>query len=516
MDRLAHGRFPKDLADHLGPSLSRQPAIVRIRFLPMRVVIPGPELNEGSLSKAWTQAFSKALFTALAYPTGAGPFEVFRSDSVAAFVASAIRDLLAGSAAGKFQYAEFEEIFRSGNDQAALTLLCRWPHLTTSILLELAGSNAVDRLLGRFDDLALEQIFAVLGRHENAEAAPLSVAELIASAQLARTHLPDKLSVLRSRRYALRLFVEARRRGDPGWLPRRLFHSLLAVTILLQEGTLTGASLSQGSAHFGDTQHQESAGAKRLPAIVKSVLDQIRREMQLRPEAPPLVRLNALLIELRIDLKIPSPSEAAQRARWIASRWCGLFFLSTTLDGLGWVDAWRRLNHFQTGGVSFLLAGLALATTEQFDPAPNSLESGVALFSGYTDQPDLAHLRRAFEDHGRDVRLDVLRAALSPEVSHEEIDEAAGSWAATLDRLKQHLLRAFASRIRGFRQASGPSIVRTFIQRSGRIRVEPERIAVAVEPSPFQVALHIAGLDGPVESLSWLGGRRLEFEIGEL
>ncbi len=74
VDRLARGRFARNLGEHLGPSLARHPAIVRIRRLPLRVIIPASELNEDALSLAWQQAFAKALFTALACPTGAGPY----------------------------------------------------------------------------------------------------------------------------------------------------------------------------------------------------------------------------------------------------------------------------------------------------------------------------------------------------------------------------------------------------------------------------------------------------------
>src|SRR5277367_3440249 len=85
VDRLARGRFARDLGEHLGRSLARQPAIIRIRRLPMRVVVPASELNEDALSLIWRQEFGKALFTALAYPAGAGPIEVFRADSIAGF-----------------------------------------------------------------------------------------------------------------------------------------------------------------------------------------------------------------------------------------------------------------------------------------------------------------------------------------------------------------------------------------------------------------------------------------------
>lgn len=495
VDRLAHQRLAADLNAHLGPSLSRQPAIVRIRYLPVRVIIPGPELNEDSLSKAWTQAFSKALFTALAYPTGMGPVEVFRADSVAAFVAGAIRDLLQGTARGKWQYAEFEQIFRSGNSQAAFALLCRWPRLTVSILIELAQSNTLDALLAHFDDLALEQIFTVLAQAQDAEPPSLSIADVLTVARLTLAQLPEKFYSLRGRRFALKLFVQTRRNGEPAGSPRSLFHSLLALTTLLEEGV------------FFSVDANNEAVLKRLPASVTSLLHRIWYEMQVNTKAPQLVRLNDLLHELRSNLNVAEPSVTTQEAQWISSDWCGLFFLPGTLEGLGWVAGWRRLGLVGRGG-SFLLAGLAMAVTQGFDPTPRPLDPAVALFAGYWDEPDLSQLRRAFEEQSRATRVEVLRTAFPG----AENDDSAESWTSVFERLKEHLLHTFASRIRGFRQATTANIVRMFIQQPGRIRVAPDRVVVQIEPSPFHIALHIAGMDSPVAP-SWLGGRRLEVEI---
>jgi len=498
VDLFARGRFGKDLAGHLGPSLSRQPAIVRIRLLPLRVIIPASELNEDSLSSAWTQAFSKALFTALAYPTGAGPFEVFRADSVASFVASAIRDLLEGTASTQWQYAEFEHIFRLGSTPAALELLSQWPWESVAILTELAKGRVLERLLARFDELALERLFTVLARPEHAEPPPLSIADLMAAAKLVLRHAPEKFSALRTRGYALRLYVEARRIGESVRSPRAVFHSLLALAILLSEDV-----------SFLSPAASDEPGSKRLPPAVPAVLEVVARQMQARPHAPGLVQLNQVLSDLRIELKVPLPPAAASKPRWISSDWCGLFFLAGTLDRLGWTAAWNQLSHFHSGGISCLLAGLAMSIVGKFEPEPRALDDGIALFSGYTDPPDLAHLRRVFQEYSRDARLEVLGAASSEE-------DAAVNWAATFDQLAETLLHSFASRIRGFRQATRQSIVRTFIAIPGRVRIEPDRIVVVPEPSPFHVALRIAGLDAPIEGVSWLRGRRLEFELGNL
>jgi hypothetical protein len=515
VDRLARGRFAHDLGGHLGPSLARQPAIIRIRRLALRVIIPVSELNEDALSLKWRQEFGKALFTALAYPPATGPFEVFRAESVASFIASAIHDLLDGTAPTQWQYAEFESFFRQGSVQGALSLICEWPHQTLAVLMELSRRRVLDRVLARFDDLAVERLFALLAP---AATEPLTIADVVKAARLVLAQLPDKANAIRSRQYALSLFVRAQTAPEPFRSPRTLFHALTAIAVLLNEEV------------FWPGVPRDELWTKRLPPPVTALLEAMAESFRRRPSADAAIEspgtapahgetssrhfaeLRQLVANLRTELKIPFPAESRPEVRWISTDWCGLFFLTGTLARLGWVRAWNQLSEFQTGGVSCLIAGLALAVLEKFDPDVAALDPGLALFAGYLADPDLAHLRRVFHDFPRDTRLNVLRAALP----HDRVDDAADNWAAAFDLLAANLLQNFGSRIRGFRQASRHGIVRTFLARPGRIRIEPERLVVFPAPNPFHVALHIAGIDDPVPQAPWLGGRRLEFELGDL
>lgn len=518
VERMARGRFARDLGEHLGPSLARQPAIVRIRRLRLRVIIPASQLNEDSLSLAWKQAFGKALFTALAYPTGAGPFEVFRAESLASFLASAICDLLDGTAATKWQYAEFEAIFRRGGAQAALALICEWPRHSMGVLMELAEHGVLDHLLARFDDLAMERLFTLLSSPSDTEPPPLSVPDLIAAAKLALAHPPEKPAALRSRAYALSLFVEACKGGRPPRSPRALFHALLALAVLLSEEL------------FWPGIQRSELWAQRLPPSVTAILEVMGRSihgemnwpfsadgrssppMPGGAASPQIAELDRILASLRAKLNVPPPSNAPAEARWITSDWCGMFFLIGSLARLGWTSEWRKLPEFQMGGVACLVAGTALAVTGKFEADVRSLDPGIALFAGYVSEPDIAHLRRVFQEFPREARLSVLRAALPDEAE----DDPAETWELTFERLADALLRDFASQIRGFRQATRQGIVRSFIARRGRIRIDPQRILVSPGPSPFNVALHVSGMDAPIEAGSWLGRRRVEFELGDL
>jgi hypothetical protein len=612
VDRLARGRFARDLGAHLGPSLGRQPAIVRIRRLTMRVILPASELNEDALSLKWRQEFGRALFTALAYPTGAGPFEVFRAESAASFVASAIQDLLDGTAPTKWQYAEFEKFFLRGSTQAALGLICEWPQQTMAVLIELAERGVLGRLLARFDDLAMERLFTALARAPDTESETLSVADLIAAARLALEHPPEKAVALRSRAYALSLLAEAHRPRQPLPSPRIVFHALVTLAVLLNEEVFWagiphdepwaqrlpanvtailesitrdvreqmqctfgydvsnpmlhtyGTKIPDGPQTPGGTaspqlgelnqllsglrtelkapiqptfsvetpRSRRTEGEKISPQLAElyQLLSSLRTELKVpiqptfsveapggrRTEgekiSPQLAELGRLLSALRTELKIPLQSPRPSEVRWISSEWCGLFFLSSILKRLGWIAVWGQLTDFQVGGVGCLVAGLALAISEKFDPAVPPLDQGIALFAGYFNDPDLAHMRRVFQEFPRETRLRVLRAALL----HEVVDDAAESWRGTFERLSDTVLREFTSRIRGFRQATRQSIVRNFIARPGRIRIEPGRLVVCPASNPFNVALHISGIDDPLDPPVWLGGRRIEFELGDL
>jgi hypothetical protein len=232
--------------------------------------------------------------------------------------------------------------------------------------------------------------------------------------------------------------------------------------------------------------------------------------MQSEAQSPGLVQLNRLLEELLVALDLPAPA-VHPPVRWVSSECCGLFFLTSTLERLGWVEAWSQLTDFRRG-ISCLLAGLALAIVGKFETAPRPLDAGLALFAGYFDEPDLAHLRQVFQEPAPELRREVLRSALPS----AQVDDAAGNWSATFERLAETLLRSFASYVRGFLQATPQSVVSSFVLRPGRIRIEREAVVVAPDPNPFHVALHLSGMDAPVESVSSLGGRSLQFEMRDL
>ena len=81
-----------------------------------------------------------------------------------------------------------------------------------------------------------------------------------------------------------------------------------------------------------------------------------------------------------------------------------------------------------------------------------------------------------------------------------------------IDSLATHLIREFTGRIRGFGRSSRSFVVKNFLALPGRIRVEETRLSIDFASSPLNAVIHLSRLDDPVEQVSWLAGRRIEFE----
>jgi len=162
-------------------------------------------------------------------------------------------------------------------------------------------------------------------------------------------------------------------------------------------------------------------------------------------------------------------SAAAEAAPWIFSEVAGVLLLLPWAQWLGWAKRDR-----------FELAAIAqhAAKVDAVDPA-------IALFSGCIGDFDHAGYARYLETADR----------------------------SEIERQTLELVDAFRARIRGFRKSPLDAIVRQFIRKPGRFRVDDRSITIVLDPAPFHVALQISSLDEPMASLSWLGGRSLAFVL---
>jgi len=164
------------------------------------------------------------------------------------------------------------------------------------------------------------------------------------------------------------------------------------------------------------------------------------------------------------------------------------------------------------GGPRFfqiLLAGIGSAVLDRIATEIEALDPAAVLFAGIEREPDMTGLRHSLASIDANGRRQLI-ARLLPDL---DSDPVAIDWATTFDALAAKLIGEFGSLVRGFRQAPRPAIVRQFLRTPGRVQVSERVVSVLLESSPYHVALHISGMDDPLPSVSWMGGRRLEFRL---
>jgi hypothetical protein len=155
------------------------------------------------------------------------------------------------------------------------------------------------------------------------------------------------------------------------------------------------------------------------------------------------------------------------------------------------------------------MAGIGLAVLDPTSLGFQSLDPAVALFAGMELEPDLVGMRHLLAATDCANRRELL-AQLLPDAA---VCTAADDWPAAFDLLAEKLIGEFTLLVPGFRRASREAIVRQFLHKPGRVRIGEQVISVVLAPSPFHVALRIARMDDPVQSVSWMDNRRLEFRL---
>ena len=513
-DRVARQRLARELTELVGPAISSRDQIVRIRRLNVNLTLTAREFDEETLAAAWARALAKSLFEALAHGGSSGSFQLVRASSMAVFRATFLRDLLAGRAGGRWEYAEFDELLRLPVTEAALALLFSDPPNIVITLSALDGSPALERLVAQLDDLALERLFvAVVATGVASAVASLAPADLLwAAAQvLAASRL--NAFALDSRRQALWIFV--RTKGGEGRTPRAIFHTLLALACLLECPEILH--------HLDDTEapawpeNVERRTGRRLPPSVSAVLLELRRVMgssRTTGATPPnkLAGLLPLLDRLRPLVPTAAPQAFGGQSPWLEVESAGLLLLTAIVIRLGWAEFRDDTFLSRFGGPRFfqiLMAGIGSAVLDPTSLEFHSLDPAAALFAGFEREPGLAGMRHSLATIDSAHRGQLL-ARLMPDAA---IVTAAKDWPATLDALAEKLIGEFTSRIPGFRQASREAIVRQFLRKPGRVQMTEHLVSVLLASSPFHVALRISGMDDPVPSVSWMGNRQLEFRL---
>jgi hypothetical protein len=254
------------------------------------------------------------------------------------------------------------------------------------------------------------------------------------------------------------------------------------------------------------------AGAARRLAEMPAWCEAVRQELAqaLAPIAPrntvaasasqlaPALSANVALMLDQLRAVTPSAAKAKPGVveQWLQSDCAGLLLLCDTVRRLGW-DRLRRDPGFGARAFQALLAGAGMCLLGRWEPG-EPVDPVAALFAGCLEEVDRHGLAQVFAE------TPLAAFPLFPD---------ATSWPAALEAAADALAAAFGARIRGFRRAVRQSIVRHFLRAPGRVLIEKTALRVVLEPSPWAVALHVSGVDDPVESADWLDGRRVLFVL---
>ena len=263
----------------------------------------------------------------------------------------------------------------------------------------------------------------------------------------------------------------------------------------------------------------EHRTGRRLPPPVSTLLLVLASQGQVSRLGEtvgdlPLVRLLEALDRLRPLVPTAEPAPDRARLPWLDIDSASLLLLAGVVRRLGWDDLRRDPLLRPWGGPRFLqvlLAGIGTAVLGGRATEAEDLEPAAVLFAGMEREPNLPGLRHALDSVDADGRRRICQRLLPSPI--DDATALAVDWTTLLDALAARLIGEFAARVRGFREAPRPAVVRQFLRTPGRVQVGKDVVSVLLAPSPYHVALHISGMDDPLSSVSWMGGRRLEFHL---
>ncbi len=493
VEDAARGPLASELDGHLGPSLDRLPAVVRLKHLRVQLRVPSRNLNTMTLAAAWANAFTHAIHRALAHPPGDGAVSSRRYHSEAAYKAAMLHHVATRGIEPGWEFPELKGARSPLPSQAALDILLDDLPLAGDILAELDRQHWLDLLLALWDERLLERIIEAITTGDLARP-ELSLDQFIElGLSAAQPDMVHSRWPIGTRRQAIRLWVRTHRRRPlrSTWHALRLLERLLempALLLLRDTGPLAGAipfpgwceAIILGGGGRSDARHRAAGGEAALPGLF-AVLEALR----------PLTPSSASPL---------SPRGAPATQAWVVSDNAGILLMLPIVSQL---DLTRYIHHPQFlrfGGqraFSFLLAGLGMSLLTRSGPF-GAVEPAVALFAGMLGDSDLAGMRHFYSTADAGLVADFVRAE---------------TWDEALDRGATEMAAAFAARVRGFRKASRDDVVKQFMRTGGRVLVEDERLLVVLDPTPWSVALHLSGMDDPMGPLEWLGRRRAEFVL---
>jgi hypothetical protein len=469
LDRIAREALPDALAAAVAQRLGPRDGVIRIDRIELDLMLSREMFESSALPRLWADRIGSALATALARSEGAN---IVHFASHAEFAAAYLEHRFGVAGHPPFAFDDFAPLSHVTPEAAAVELLAARPDILAA-LARRGGGRGDPAWLARH--LGTEPSARILDR-----AGPSAAAAGAAALALVRrliAHAPPGWRALPGAAAALALLLGglAEPAPDEGAALAALVplaravaavaHLASAVPELLE---LIEAEDSAGALEFlalSPAQRRETGFArslfagragKRVAAAVHAGLG-TRRGAEPEPSTPGGRRAK------RRDAA-PQPK--------LDSPFAGFALLLPTLRGLA-------IDTLLSPGQARALIIAALDPPDRMAPHAEALAD---LLLPLPIEPELPLWPRA--------------------APGDPASAGVEAWAA-------RLLDAFAHRLPGLRGSSGLYLRRQFLQVSGTLELEPERLTVRLMRPPLAIVLTIAGMTGEQGPLPWRRERGL-------
>ena len=495
--RLAREVMPAAASRRLAGRLPRRPAVCLIRRLTVRLRLQARQLTETAIADAWAEAFCAALLTAMNQPPSGS---LVALDSVEEWLAAVAEAVLEGRRLSEWPFDQFTAL--DGMDVAdSIRIIVRestadWP----AVLQILARRGSLGRLVAALGTSGCRDVFEAIA--DRTDGRPVAtIADLIT---IGRGLLADPVLGAASRSesmaaVAIRWIAAAADGGRvPPFSPRDLRAAVEALVWMANAPT-------------NSFDHQVAHDALRYGADAPSVMALVRSLCG--PAAGDSHDTPARMALQQVLTLIADPSRAA--VPYIETHdtaMAGLLFLVPVVDRLGWPEQVRRSAlgaRYGSRALTYVLAGAGTALAGELPSTVTRFDPAVPIFSGWLRAADPAALRELCRDEDGATREELIETLCGG----RDLGEASTTWDGTFIRLGSRLLREFATRLRGLARSSDRFLVERTVAVPGTVTVGERVIVANLRPQPLWPALHVSGADTPVDRVTWIDGRRLEFRL---
>ena len=452
LDRIIAERVAEALDAVAGDYGGEDGPVWRLRRLDLRLWLNTARLDDGMIARSFAATLARAIARNIA---DAGPGEVRRYPTRAAYLAAWVRDVIRGRAGGRWEYAEFDHLDDIRPGAAVAHMLSGEAHLILPVLQAL-DANEVERAVAAFSAADV----AILWRALTGE-------EAMAPPRLRMAGVDRLLTPGRNR--------PAAESGPNG-------RARTALRWLLQLATGSGAPPPPAAAGLALQMSYMKALVAARPGLAAV----------LAGEDPDLAT------------HLAAAADAGEPARaWLRAAWQdrpsrpALKALAAALDPalVAAEPAAAALRHSPFAGAALLI------------PSMRSLGLGGALDGAARHRV----LAEALGDPQRHLAYG--DAGLRWLAGRGDLEPVLAAEAAFDPETLAGVLAGFAKGLRGMAGSSPGYLARQFFRRPGKILRDTDRITVRLEGVGLGILLRMGGRLGDQGPVPWAGDRQLMVEL---